>query len=592
VPEEVAEPGNALQSSLEDQLMAELSFEDSFASQEQPAIALEPQAEPEQHAMAVRHEEFARPEEVVREEEIAALPHELEYSGEAAEDAPQAPDDFDEFAAILEEGHPKASAHVEVDDFDHSFEAALGAPEEAVAAEAAALPEQQLDSLDFGSAFEAELREMEFAAETVPAAPAAPVRRAHISLATPVAPKREVPSERALEDHFAAAFAEELDLGVSKALEQGRKPAAPVRPAPAAPARTAAASAAPAPVTQFQDVPESWEQEYPLDPMDEPADELAGQRIVPPPAGMSRGMKLGAAALAIAVVVGGGALAMSLMGGDGPVASSEPVVVKADAGPVKVKPENPGGIEIQNQNQDVYNKVAGASAEGSQEKLVSASEEPVEIARVAEEQPATAVGGAENAADAQPVDAAKADVRLTPSAEEVSSAPAALAPRRVKTLLIKPDGTVVPAPAEETVASVEQASGTVAALAAEGASAAGQAVEAAVEPVANAAEAAGEAVAGAAQVAAVDPAAAAAPGGEWAVQLASQRSAEDAQATFQNLKQKFPSVLDGKPLAVQRAEVEGKGVFYRVRVPTQTKEEAVSLCEQLKAAGGSCFIAR
>lgn len=554
----VAEPERpAPAPSLEDQLLAELSFDDAPAvkSVQQPA--------------RTRQED---PQDAV---DMAALENEMAMRAAVVADDPDDAFQFDEFAAIFEKPQPqpaRAQPAPASEDFnlDAAFEEAIAAPEE---------PKPDvLDSLDFGSAFEAELREMEIA---VPVA-APPARAATVQ-------RREPASERVLEDQFAAAFAEELDLGVSRALE-GRKPA------------PAAARSRPEPVVHqaYDDVPETWEQDYPLDPSDSEESHPA-RRLAMPAFRLTRGMKFGAAALAFAIVIGGGALAMSFMGGDSQVASGDPVVVKADSGPVKVKPENPGGVEIQNQNQDVYNKVAGASPDGgSQEKLLSSAEEPLEIARVAEETPPADVEAA-TPADAgvetsglQAGGDTKADVRLTPMPDDVSAKPAGLAPRRVKTMLIKPDGTVVPAPAEETVASVEAAPSNVSALAESGATAAASAVDAAVKPAAQAAETVTAAVAEpvAASVASAEPAAAPAASGEWAVQLASQRSAEDAQSTFQNLKQKFPAVLDGKALAIQKAEVEGKGVFYRVRVPTQTKDEAVGLCEELKAAGGSCFITR
>ena len=34
----------------------------------------------------------------------------------------------------------------------------------------------------------------------------------------------------------------------------------------------------------------------------------------------------------------------------------------------------------------------------------------------------------------------------------------------------------------------------------------------------------------------------------------------------------------------------GTRVFYRVRVPAQTREEANDLCAEIKAIGGSCIV--
>ncbi len=560
--------------SLEDQLLAELSFDDApVAEKPVTAPARVQQAEPqESNAITPRKDE-------------------IEMRAAVAAGDPAAAFEFDEFAAIFEEPQTRPSAPGANFSVDTAFDEAHA---ELVESEPIESSYDAIESLDFGSAFEAELREMEIAAPVA----AAPARAPAPAQAT--TQRRGAASERALEDQFAAAFAEELDLGVSRALE-GRKPG-PVTTTRARhePVVQQAAVQQAAVQQAYEDVPETWDQDYPLDPADG-EETQSGRRLALPAMRFTRGMKFAAAALGFAIVIGGGALAMSFMSGGGAVASGEPVVVKADTGPVKVKPENPGGVEIQNQNQDVYNKVAGASPDGgSQEKLVSAAEEPMEIARVAEETPKAGSessmspeAGGEVAA-IEPGAETKAEVRLTPMPEDVSAKPAALAPRRVKTMLIKPDGTVAPAPAAETVASVETASSNVSALAQSGTDAAASAVDAAVKPVAEVAETVAAVTAEPVNASVASAQAPATPvaSGEWAVQLASQRSAEDAQSTFQNLKQKFPAVLDGKPLAIQKAEVEGKGVFYRVRVPTQTKDEAVGLCEELKSAGGSCFITR
>jgi hypothetical protein len=78
----------------------------------------------------------------------------------------------------------------------------------------------------------------------------------------------------------------------------------------------------------------------------------------------------------------------------------------------------------------------------------------------------------------------------------------------------------------------------------------------------------------------------------WSMQIASQPSAEAAQQTYVNLAQRYGSVLNGHGVNIVKAEISGKGTFYRVRIPTDSRNEAVALCERYKAAGGSCFVAR
>jgi cell division protein FtsN len=94
------------------------------------------------------------------------------------------------------------------------------------------------------------------------------------------------------------------------------------------------------------------------------------------------------------------------------------------------------------------------------------------------------------------------------------------------------------------------------------------------------------------QVAAVDPASGSAAPGSWSMQIASQPSVESAQSTYQDLARRYASVLEGRSVNIVKAEVAGKGTFYRVRVAANSRNEAISLCENYKAAGGNCFVSK
>ena len=84
----------------------------------------------------------------------------------------------------------------------------------------------------------------------------------------------------------------------------------------------------------------------------------------------------------------------------------------------------------------------------------------------------------------------------------------------------------------------------------------------------------------------------AASNGNWAMQIASQPSEAAAQSSYQNLARRYGSVLEGKEVNIVKAEISGKGTFWRVRVPAESRNEAISLCENYKAAGGNCFVSR
>ncbi len=88
----------------------------------------------------------------------------------------------------------------------------------------------------------------------------------------------------------------------------------------------------------------------------------------------------------------------------------------------------------------------------------------------------------------------------------------------------------------------------------------------------------------------VDATAATASGG-WAVQLAAPKSEEEASSEMARLTSKFGADLNGSPLGVHKAVVNGQTI-YRLRVVGLTKADAAALCARLKGDGGECFIAK
>lgn len=94
------------------------------------------------------------------------------------------------------------------------------------------------------------------------------------------------------------------------------------------------------------------------------------------------------------------------------------------------------------------------------------------------------------------------------------------------------------------------------------------------------------------QVASISPAAASNGGGSWSMQIASQPTVESAQSTYRDLQRRYGSVLSGLTANIVKAEIAGKGTFYRVRVPAKSRNDAINLCTNYKAAGGNCFVSR
>ncbi|MFC5585802.1 SPOR domain-containing protein [Nitratireductor kimnyeongensis] len=329
--------------------------------------------------------------------------------------------------------------------------------------------------------------------------------------------------------------------------------------------------------------------------------------------------------------VAGGVVILALVGvfafGGGGEDNSAPVVVRADNEPIKVKPETPGGEQVPNQDNQVYQRVSGADAgtDPVQERLVSTAEEPVDV----------------------PQAAPKSEERLTPGAGDTVTATSepvtAMTPRRVRTMVVRPDGTIVPREPEAPVQNAEAAVATgndsvpasqVGATIAQpqtsqetppdarlasadplngssedaNATAGSVPVTAPVPPSRPAATAAqpprtvetsqpaqvAAAPSQPAQPVAQTPAPAPVTSGSdgWSVQISSQPTVEAAQKSYQDMAQRYGGLLTGKGVNIVKAEIAGKGTYYRVRIPSSSKDEAIRLCSQLKSAGGSCFVSK
>jgi hypothetical protein len=382
-----------------------------------------------------------------------------------------------------------------------------------------------------------------------------------------------------------------------------------------------------------------------------------------------RGMFVAAIVGGVAVLGGLGAFAMSF----GEAGSDAPVVVKADAEPVKVRPENPGGTTVPNQDKAVYETVAGTGGEEGprQEKLLTSAEEPIEVPKPEPEpepRMAEAAPAAPAPVDAAPVDTAPVEQAAAPQGDLPQALPAAdqppalpqaksedrieqviqeasidnnvevaaVAPRKVRTMIVKADGTLVPredpkpvaaaptaapasAPAADTstaepAPSAPDATGTVPpADATPNAAAAAPATDtpqiaaepapagetsasatpssvpvAPARPSDQPVEIVGEVKAD--QVAALNPPSGA--NGAWSMQIASQPSEAAAQSSYQDLLRRYGSVLEGRQANIVKAEIAGKGTFWRVRVPAGSRDEAIKLCESYKSAGGNCFVSK
>ncbi|MBO9098711.1 MULTISPECIES: SPOR domain-containing protein [unclassified Rhizobium] len=374
-----------------------------------------------------------------------------------------------------------------------------------------------------------------------------------------------------------------------------------------------------------------------------------------------RGIAIAAAAV---VVLGGGAYGMyrwvSHNGSPISFASGEPRVITADKDPVKVVPTDPGGKVVPNQDKAVYDRVAGAATQPPKQKeLVTSDEQPVDVVQktlIPENSLPDDNDGSGEANLSTPVGETE-DPRLLPGqgnpAATSQDGNSGVAARRVRTMIVKPDGSLVAreeaAPADDsatpsapaaaaapttpaadnsqmasaddgdapsadsapirTVKTTQIANAPAAAQPPVNTPAAGS-TDAAPVPTARPTQTASATpaaakppvapqpvrVASATQAAqpvkAAPAATASASAGGYGMQIASLPSEQEAKRSQANMAAKYASVIGGHPMEVRKVDIAGKGTYYRVRVAVGSKDDAAALCVKFRAAGGTCLISK
>lgn len=320
---------------------------------------------------------------------------------------------------------------------------------------------------------------------------------------------------------------------------------------------------------------------------------------------------LGTAIGCAILLIAGGYFGLRAMSGGGTVvATGQPPVIRADQGPNKVAPPQPAGGEQTADGQKlIYDRVGGDPS--GNERVVSSQEEPVDPSQAAQPQAAQPrvilppTGGGNPA----PSPSAPAPLGAMPSASppqpQPSSAPAnPTEPKRVRTLTVRADGTVVdgssapviqPPNAPIPLAPSAQAAAPIGAptqvssFAQDDASSTMPATVPLPPTRVAAAPASPSIAAPAAAPAASDQASA----GGYFVQVAAQRTQGEAQSAWRATQGKFPGILGNYSANIRRADLGDRGIYYRAQVgPFNSKDQANELCQSLRAQGGDCMVQR
>ncbi|WP_029007287.1 SPOR domain-containing protein [Azospirillum halopraeferens] len=294
------------------------------------------------------------------------------------------------------------------------------------------------------------------------------------------------------------------------------------------------------------------------------------------------------AAAAVAVVLFTGIIVIGFGGGDDRVVQSGGVpLIQADATPTKMRPQEPGGMDVPHQDKMVYDRLNPGPRGPSVERLLPPPEQPLPRPVVT------------------PAVPPPPPVPVAPSVAQIVPPPGATAtvPREVPEEPIPPAAnvrvTAIPMPVEDDYPEEEPAFTLPPAVREAPAAPPPARVSPAPKPPAPppaaapaAAPAPSAAPAPAPAVAAARPPAPVAPAGGWRVQLASVRSEAEAEAEWKRLASRYSGALSGLTPQFTRADLGERGVYYRVRAGSVDEDRARAICTELKSQNVGCVVVR
>lgn len=278
------------------------------------------------------------------------------------------------------------------------------------------------------------------------------------------------------------------------------------------------------------------------------------------------------ALLAIVVLVGAGAgvwaaygdRLIGLVGGGGDEA--ETPLVRAEITPVKIRPADPGGLQIPNRDKLVYGRMQGAAAASEQmvERLLAEPEKPLSAPT---ETAAPTIANVPKLADVRQTQPAPPPQAPSAAAGAASSsrAPLKLSKSSAPLRLDKNIGSTPPAKVGQPITA---------------AAASASPSKKVAEPVAPNPQPAKSTVS--------TPTASK---GVYRVQLAAARTEDGAQAEWNRVRRRNLDLLGDLGLAITKADLGTKGVFYRVRVgPLADEQRARALCSALGKRKIGCLV--
>ena len=269
-------------------------------------------------------------------------------------------------------------------------------------------------------------------------------------------------------------------------------------------------------------------------------------------------------------------------------------VVKADTAPIKEKPENPGGMEVSHQDSTVFDplqKNGGTEVE----KIMPTPEQPMDKEQALKSEEIKPVAPSPNVPprlDMQVKQTAGGAEEIIPAAPEakpaVTQPPAAQPPVAVPAPAPKPEpekvAAVEPQPRPAEIKPKEE----VAKPAAET-----KPKEYVKPKVAAKKEPVKKEAAKKEPVKTMPKNDKVVSGADYEVQLGSYREQADAGKDWPRLQKKYATQLAGLKMRLVKADIPGKGIYYRMRAGVISKDKAHAICDALKTTHGvGCILAK
>ncbi|RZO34930.1 MAG: SPOR domain-containing protein [Rhodospirillaceae bacterium] len=252
-----------------------------------------------------------------------------------------------------------------------------------------------------------------------------------------------------------------------------------------------------------------------------------------------RGRHIMTALVAIAAVLGFSVVILYAYNKGRQAAETKvPPLIQAQEGPVKVRPESPGGMEVPNRDKEVFTRLEAEKQPERVERLLPPPEKPMTSAATSAIAP-------------------KQGMKLE-LADGTTAAPKAPSLPRPPTPKLSKNDPKIPGPPPAPTAPAKK--------------------PVAKKPPAKTLSAASKPSAG----------------GRYRVQISSLPSEAAIRKSWASIKGKHKDLLGNLPLIVERTVLSaGRGTYYRMQVgPLSSKSQAATLCTRLKQRKLSCLVVR